>query len=91
MKCKNEINLELIIINSELLNQQPLRALRETITKLTKLVYVYKNVDVTYLGSYSTVQGSKEYNMGKDTLSKYLLKREPFKGKILSRIKLHNS
>ena len=63
----------------------------DTIAKLTKLVYVYNSVDMSYLGSYSTVQCSKEFNMGKDTLSKYLLNGNPFKGKIFSRVKLHNS
>jgi group I intron endonuclease len=63
----------------------------KTIAKLTKLVYVYNSVDMSYLGSYSTIQCSKEFNMGKDTLSKYLINGFPFKGKIFSRIKLHNS
>jgi hypothetical protein len=63
----------------------------ETIAKLTKLVYVYNSVDMFYIGSYSTVQCSKEFNMGKDTLSKYLLNGFPFKGKIFSRVKLHIS
>jgi hypothetical protein len=62
-----------------------------TIAKLTKLVYVYNYVDRSYIGSYSTVQCSKEFNMGKDTLSKYLLNGNPFKGKIFSRVLLHNS
>ena len=38
-----------------------------TIAKLTKLVYVYNSVNMFYLGSYSTVQCSKEFNIGKDT------------------------
>jgi group I intron endonuclease len=63
----------------------------ETIAKLTKLVYVYNSVDLSYIGSYSTVQCSKEFKMGKDTLSKYLLNGFPFKGKIFSRVLLHNS
>jgi hypothetical protein len=63
----------------------------DTIAKLTKLVYVYNYVDMSYIGSYSTVQCSKEFNMGKDTLSKYLLNGNPFKGKIFSRVLLHNS
>jgi group I intron endonuclease len=62
-----------------------------TIAKITKLVYVYNSVDLSYIGSYSTVQCSKEFNMGKDTLSKYLLNGIPFKGKIFSRVLLHNS
>jgi hypothetical protein len=33
-----------------------------TIAKLTKLVYVYNFVDLSYIGSYSTVQCSKEFN-----------------------------
>ena len=63
----------------------------DTIAKLTKLVYVYNSVDMSYIGSYSTVQCSKEFNMVKDTLSKYLLNGFPFKGKIFSRVLLHNS
>jgi group I intron endonuclease len=63
----------------------------DTIAKLTKLVYVYNSVDMSYIGSYSTVQCSKEFNMGKDTLSKYLLNGNTFKGKIFSRVLLHKS
>ena len=37
----------------------------DTIVKLTKLVYVYNSVDKSYIGSYSTDQCSKEFNMGK--------------------------
>lgn len=62
-----------------------------TIAKLTKLVYVYNNENMSYIGSYSTIQCLKEFKMGKDTLSKYLLKGVPFKGKLFSRVKLHNS
>jgi hypothetical protein len=62
-----------------------------TIAKLTKLIYVYKYVNMSYIGVYSTVQCSKKFNIGKDTLSKYLLNGIPFKGKIFSRVKLHNS
>jgi hypothetical protein len=62
-----------------------------TISKLTKLVYVYNSVNMSYIGVYSTVQCSKKFNMGKDTLSKYLLNGNPFKGKIFSRVKIHNS
>ncbi len=73
-----------------------------TIAKLTKLVYVYETVapyflkeescsHMNFIGSYSTVKCSKKFNMGKDTLSKYLLSGKPFKGKIFSRVKLHNS
>jgi hypothetical protein len=46
---------------------------------------------MNFIGSYSTVKCSKEFNMGKNTLSKYLLSGKPFKGKIFSRVKLHNS
>jgi len=63
----------------------------DTIEKWTKLVYVYNSVDMSYIGSYSTVQCSKEFNMGKDTLSKYLLNGFPFKGKIFSRVLLQKS
>lgn len=61
-----------------------------TIAKITKLVYVYEVKNMNYIGSYSTVKCSKEFKMGKDTLSKYLLNGLPFKGKIFSRTKLHN-
>jgi len=61
-----------------------------TIAKLTKLIYVYNSLDMSYIGSYPTVKCSKEFGIGKDTLSKYLLSGLPFKGKIFSRIKLHN-
>ena len=61
------------------------------ISKLIKLVYVYNSVNMSYIGSYSTVQCSKKFNMGKDTLSKYILNGKPFKGKLFSRVKLHNS
>jgi hypothetical protein len=61
-----------------------------TIAKLTKLVYVYNSEDKSFIGTYSTVQCSKVFHIGKDTLSKYLKNGQPFKGKIFSRIKLHN-
>jgi group I intron endonuclease len=61
-----------------------------TIAKLTKLVYVYNSEDKSFIGSYSTVQCSKVFKIGKDTLSKYLINGKPFKGKIYSIIKLHN-
>ena len=35
------------------------------IKKLIKLVYVYNNEDMSYIGCYSTVQCSKEFKMGK--------------------------
>lgn len=46
--------------------------------------------NIKLIGSYSTVKCSKIFNMGKDTLYKYLLSGKPFKEKIFSRIKLHN-
>jgi group I intron endonuclease len=61
----------------------------ETITKLTKLVYVYDFTSKNLIGSYSTIQCSKEFKMGKDTLSKYLKNGLPYKNKLFSRIKLH--
>lgn len=62
----------------------------ETIAKLTKLVYVYKIKDMSFIGSYPTVQCSKKFKMGKDTLIKYLKNGQPFKGKLFSRVKLQN-
>jgi hypothetical protein len=61
----------------------------ETIAKLTKLVYVYNSLDMSFIGVFSTVNCSKEFKMGKDTLTKYILKGLPYKGKIFSRKKLH--
>jgi hypothetical protein len=61
----------------------------ETIAKLQKLVYVYESETKNFIGSYSTVQCSKEFKMGKDTLTKYLNNGIPFKNKLFSRIKLH--
>ena len=60
-----------------------------TIAKLTKLVYVYNSEDMSFIGEFSTVNCSKEFNMGKDTLSKYIKNGLSFKGKIFSKNKLH--
>lgn len=60
-----------------------------TIAKLTKLVYVYNSEDKTFIGEFSTVNCSKEFNIGKDTLTKYIKNGLSFKGKIFSRNKLH--
>lgn len=61
-----------------------------TLAKITKLVYVYSAEDLSYIGVYSTVECSKTFKMGKDTLNKYLKLNLPYKGKIFSRTKLHN-
>jgi group I intron endonuclease len=60
----------------------------ETIAKLTKLVYVYNYLDLSFIGQFSTVNCSKEFKMGKDTLTKYIINGLPFKGKIFSHNKL---
>lgn len=69
-----------------------------TIAKITKLVYVYdygrgylpnRDMATAFLGEFSTVRCSKHYNMGKDTLTKYIKNGLPFKGKIFSHEKLH--
>jgi len=60
-----------------------------TLAKIIKLVYVYNCEDLSFLGSYPTVECSKKFKLGKDTLSKYLKSGLPFKGKLYSRIKLH--
>lgn len=62
-----------------------------TLAKLTKLVYVYNAKDMSYIGTYSTVNCSKMFKMGKDTLSKYLKSGQAYKGKIYSRTKLHDN
>ena len=61
----------------------------ETISKLVKIVYVYDSNTKELLGEFSTVNCSKEFNMGKDTLAKYIKNGLPFKGKIFSRNKQH--
>jgi hypothetical protein len=61
----------------------------ETIAKLTKLVYVYNYLDMSFIGQFSTVNCSKEFKMGKSTLTKYLFNGLSFKGKLFSRKKLH--
>ena len=57
--------------------------------KIIKPVYVYNYEDMTYIGSYSTVECAKTFKIGKDTLSKFLKLGIPYKGKIYSGIKLH--
>ena len=57
----------------------------ETIKKLTKLVYVYKAEDLSLVGEYSTVNCYKHFNMGKDTLTKYIKNGLTFKGLLFSR------
>ena len=59
-----------------------------TIAKLTKLVYVYDYETKNLIGTYSTVQCSKHFKMGKDTLTKYSENGQPYKNKLFSRKKL---
>jgi len=60
-----------------------------TLAKITKVVYVYNYLDMSLIGKYSTVNCSKEFKMGNDTLSKYIKSGLPYKGKIFSREKLN--
>ena len=60
-----------------------------TIVKLTKLVYVYNCLDLSLIGEFSTVNCSKEFKLGKDTLTKYIKSGLPYKGKLFSRKKLY--
>lgn len=53
-----------------------------TIAKLIKPIYVYAIDNDELLGVYSTVECSKHYKMGKDTLQKYLNTGRPFKGRL---------
>lgn len=59
----------------------------ETIAKISKLVYVYDSNTNKLLHTFKTVECSKYYKMGKDTLTKYITSGIPYKGKIFSRIK----
>jgi hypothetical protein len=49
-----------------------------TLAKLTKLVYVYNCLDLSLIGEFSTINCSKYFKLGKDTLNKlktvYLIK-----------------
>lgn len=64
----------------------------ETVAKLTKLVYVYNAADLSLVGVYSTVNCAKQFNMGKDTLTKYIANGLAFphcgKGLLFRRSKL---
>ena len=60
-----------------------------TIAKLVKLVYVYNSLNMSFIGEFSTINCSKNFKMGKDTLTKYIKIGLPYKGKIFSREKLH--
>nr|AYE93366.1 GIY-YIG homing endonuclease [Termitomyces sp.] len=60
----------------------------ETIAKLQKLVYVYEAETLKFIGVFSTVECVKHFKLGKDTLTKYLNSKLPFKGKIFSRVLL---
>lgn len=60
----------------------------ETIKKLQKMVYVYEADSLKFIGKYSTVECSKQFKMGKDTLTKYLKGNIPYKGILFSRVRL---
>jgi hypothetical protein len=53
-----------------------------TLSKITKLVYVYNCLDMSLIGEFSTINCSKHFKMGKDTLTKYIKNGLPYKGKI---------
>jgi group I intron endonuclease len=61
----------------------------ETIAKSQKLIYAYEYETKKFIGVYPTVICFKEFQMGKDTLKKYLNNGLPYKNKLFSRIKLH--
>ena len=60
-----------------------------TLTKINKTVYVYNCLDLSLIGEFSTVNCSKYFKMGKDTLTNYIKNGLPYKGKIFSREKLN--
>ena len=61
----------------------------DTLIKLQKLIYVYDSDTKNFIGAFPTVICSKNFKMGKDTLTKYLNNGLPYKNKLFSRIKLH--
>jgi NUMOD3 motif len=60
-----------------------------TLAKITKIVYVYNLLDMSLIGEYSTVNCSKNFKMGKDTLTKYIKSGLTYNGKLFSREKLN--
>ena len=60
-----------------------------TLTKITKHVYVYKFEDMSLIGEFSTVNCSKEFKLGKDTLTKYIKSGLPYKNKLFTRTKIN--
>ena len=58
------------------------------IAKLQKLVYVYEANTYEFVGAFPTVQCSRQFKMGKDTLTKYLNSKHPFKGKLFYSVQL---
>lgn len=66
----------------------PIKKSPAIIAKLQKLIYVYEADTLKYIGVFSTVKCIKYFKMGKDTLTKYLNRKLPFKGKIFSRVQL---
>jgi hypothetical protein len=44
---------------------------------------------MSLIGEFSTVNCSKQFKMGTDTLTKYIKNGLPHKGKIFSRVKFH--
>lgn len=60
-----------------------------TLAKNTKIVYVYNCLDMSLIGEFSTVNCSRKFKMGSDTLTKYIKSGLPYKGKIFSRKKLN--
>lgn len=60
-----------------------------TLAKITKLVYVYNSLEMSFIGEFPTVQCVKHFKIGKETLTKYIKNNLPYKGQIFSRHKLH--
>lgn len=61
----------------------------DTIEKLTKYIYVHNSSDLSLIGVYGTVACSKQFKMGKDTLTKYLISGLPYNGNMFSYTKLN--
>jgi hypothetical protein len=59
----------------------------ETVAKLTKLIYVYDVASNTLIGAFKTVDCSKHFKIGKDTLQTYLKSGLPYKGNLYTRTK----
>jgi group I intron endonuclease len=86
---KELINMQIRVNKGKNNPMYGLKKSANTIEKITTKVYVYEYETKNLIGTYSTVECSKTFKIGKDTLSKYLKNGLPYKKNLFSRIKLY--